>query len=61
MFHTEGLFLRDQLDLHHINRSNKQSNDFIKLELRIMPLDFPNGEGAAPQSVKLDSATSTVN
>jgi hypothetical protein len=54
LFRTEGSFLRDQPNPYHINRSYKQRNDFIELELRIISLDVPNGEGAAPQTMKLD-------
>ncbi|AMO75576.1 hypothetical protein SAMN05216577_116142 [Pseudomonas citronellolis] len=53
LFRTEGAFLRDQPNPYHINRSYRQGNDFIDLELRILPLDAPNGEGATPQTVEL--------
>lgn len=52
-FRTEGAFLRDQPNPYHINRSYTQRNDFVELELKIIPLEVPNGEGAEPRSLKL--------
>ncbi len=53
LFRLEGSFLRDQPNPYHINRIYTQLNEFVKVSLKIIPLDTPNGEGALVQKLKL--------
>lgn len=53
LFRLEGSFLRDQPNPYHINRIYTQLNEFVKVSLKIIPLDTPNGEGASVQKLKL--------
>lgn len=53
LFRLEGSFLRDQPNPYHINRIYTQLNEFVKVSLKIIPIDTPNGEGASVQKLKL--------
>ena len=53
LFRTEGTFLRGHPVPYHINRSYELGNDFIKINLDVLPLKNHNGEGPKPKAIKI--------
>jgi hypothetical protein len=53
LFRTHGIFLRDHPAPFDINRVYHRSNEFIEAEIKVTPLDAPNGQGSMIQSLTL--------
>lgn len=53
LFRTEGTFLKGHPVPYHINRSYQLSNDYIRLDMKVIPLSEHNGEGPAPKALAL--------
>lgn len=51
LFRTEGTFLRGHAVPYHINRSYEVGNDFVSLNLSVLPLRNNNGQGLAPKTL----------
>jgi hypothetical protein len=51
LFRTEGTFLRGHPVPYHINRSYKVGNDFVNLNLDVIPLKDHNKEGPKPKAI----------
>ena len=55
LFRIEGTFLRDGPVPYHINREYQNSNDYIELNLKVIPLDKSNGEGSDVRKIVVGS------
>jgi hypothetical protein len=53
LFRTEGSFLRGHAVPYHINRSYEVGNDFVRLNLDVVPLERHNLQGPAPTQIDL--------
>jgi hypothetical protein len=53
LYRTEGTFLRGQPVPYHIDRSYDIGNDFVNLNMNIIPLKDHNGEGPKPKQLKI--------
>ncbi len=53
LFRTEGTFLKGHSVPYHINRSYVMGNDYIDLNVNILPLKGHNGQGPTPKSLPL--------
>jgi hypothetical protein len=53
LFRAEGVFLRDIACPYHVSRSYTRENEFIKMKLRVIPLDAANGQGSAVTPIGL--------
>jgi hypothetical protein len=53
LFRTEGTFLRGHTVPYHINRSYAVGNDFVSLNLNVLPLRSSNGQGLIPKPLGL--------
>lgn len=53
LYRIEGTFLRGDQVPYHINRSYKLGNDFVNLNLNVVPLIKHSGEGPKPKSIQI--------
>lgn len=53
LYRIEGTFLRDHSVPYHVNRSYEIGNDFVTLNMNILPLSISNGQGPEPKSIEL--------
>ncbi len=54
LFRTSGTFLRDHPTPYHINREYKDiGNDFVRLSMKIIPLNVGNGQGSPVKELAL--------
>lgn len=54
LFRTEGVYLKGRPVPYDINRSFTYQNDFVSLDLKIIPLQEHNEQGPAPKAIFLD-------
>lgn len=53
LFRTEGTFFKGYPVPYHINRSYTVGNDYVSLNLNIIPLQQHNGQGPIPKALTL--------
>ena len=53
LFRVEGTFLRDGPVPYHINREYQCGNDYVALDLKIIPLQKGNCQGSSVKEIKL--------
>lgn len=53
LFRVEGTFLRDGIVPYHINREYQSSNEYIELNVKVIPLEESNGQGAEIKKITL--------
>ncbi len=53
LFRTDGVFLRDVDNPYHINRLFRRANDFVDVDLKVIPLSTANGQGAVTNTLTL--------
>ena len=55
LFRIEGTYLKGKPVPYDINRSFTYQNDFVSLDLKIIPLQEHNKQGPAPKAIFIDS------
>lgn len=53
LYRTEGTFLRDHEAPYHINRSYEVGNEFVTMNMNIIPLKDTNGDGPEPKALAI--------
>ena len=53
LYRVEGTFLRDYMVPYHINRSYEVSNNYVNMNLNVLPLTGANGQGSEPRSIEI--------
>lgn len=53
LFRTEGTFLRGHPVPYHINRAYEVGNDYVSLNLNVLPMHDHNGQGPKPKSLNI--------
>ncbi len=54
LYRLEGTFLRDGVVPYHINREYQESNDYVEINLKIIPLEEGNGQGLEVKALVLE-------
>ena len=53
LFRVEGTFLRDGTVPYHINREYQNSNEYVELSVKVIPLEESNGQGSEAKRIKI--------
>lgn len=53
LFLTHGVFLRDKPVPYDVNRLFRRRNEYIELDLKVVNLQSPNGQGPVPSPLSL--------
>lgn len=53
LFRVSGTFLRDGSVTYHINREYQSANDYVEVNMKVIPLQKSNGQGASVVDIVL--------
>lgn len=57
LFRTEGIFFKNTKVPFDVNREFIRGNDFADLTVKVIPLDAPNGQGPATETIDITPQT----